>query len=197
MSQKEDNNDLQLKIDMRKTYLNYGYQDFKILQCDNQKIQFDYLKMYITLSTIVLSAISTSLIYFNIIKQQSPILFPKCWSEFFIILFMSSSFFSSLCLFVKGVMLLRGKNSYNFPFSNLHPVIEWMKNEDKNRTDTEKKELELCQLEFMLSILAKSLDVIAKDAGDVGKILRTLNQLLIFSILTGIFGLFTILATNN
>ena len=196
MSQK-NSNDIQCKIDMRKRYLEYSYQNYKILQCDNQKIQFDYLKLYITLSTIVMTAIATALIYFNIIVSYKQIPFPRCWSDFFIILFMFLSFTTSLWLFIESVFQMKGKSPYSFPFSCLQLAIDWMQNEDKKRTDEEKEILEIDQLDGMLNELAKSLDVIVKDAEQVGKKLRKLNKLLVFSVFSGILGLVIVLTANN
>ena len=103
--------------------LNYGYQEHKTICIDRQRIQFDYIKLYATLASIIIGAIISAASFFDL---KEHIIQPKdiMQSLYFMVLIVSIGI--CLYVFLISISLLRGKSKTPFPFGGISKTYEWI-----------------------------------------------------------------------
>lgn len=185
----ENNIDSENHFPTKKTLeilLSYSYQEYKHLATDRQNIQLAYLKTYISLSSIIIGAIVSSIVFFNFISD-SVLICPKSWPEFFSFIFISISFILAIVIFIAGVDLLRGRENRPIPFGNINSTLTWIK--EQNTALISETALEIEFLETSLKIIAESLEKLIKITERIGIKLRIISLGLIGAMLFGLVGI--------
>ena len=176
----DDNRNLKYAYEM---ILNYGYQEHKTICIDRQKIQFDYIKLYATLSSIIIGAIFSAASFFELKNQ---IAHPKDLVQASYLSMLTFSIGICLYVFIVAVGLLRGNAKTLFPFGGVGKTFDWIN--DNYRCSPEKGSFEIEILKFFVGSVTQNLENSLSDIERIGKKLSILSQLLRVGIMLAFIG---------
>ncbi len=180
-SSPDDNKSLKYAYEM---ILNYGYQEHKAICIDRQKIQFDYIKLYATLSSIIIGAILSAASFFEL---KEKIILPKNIMQSCYLSVLLVSIGICLFVFIVAIGLLRGKAKTPFPFGGIGKTFDWVNGNYKLYTEKELFELEL--LKSFVSSVTQSFEDSLQDIERIGTWLNILSRLLRLGILFAFLGI--------
>ena len=102
----------------------YAYDEYKHLSADLGRIQLDYIKNYLWVSSVLAAAeISFFLDLMSGVRYQSIVFFHKQLSPSFYF-FSVFAVFLSICCFAIGIDTLRGRSSQIMPFGDFTKLAE-------------------------------------------------------------------------
>lgn len=164
--------------------LNYGYQEHKTICINRQRIQFDYIKLYATLASIIIGAIISAASFFDL---KEHIIQPKdiMQSMYFMVLIVSIGI--CLYVFLISISLLRGKSKTPFPFGGISKTYEWIHDNYGYYSDKDLFEIDILK-SFVVSV-TQSLEESIIDIERIGKKLSMLSLLLRIGILLAFLGI--------
>lgn len=157
--------------------LKYAYEEYRHLAIDRQNIQISYIKIYLTLSSIIISALVSASIFLKVASSGNTLPFPKNWTEVISLIFLFLSFILSLYVFMKGIDLLRGRIERRFPFAKIEDSFTWLEENRTSFNSEEKLEVEL--LKSLIKSTSSDLEELLKNVKFIGKNLRCMSRILI------------------
>lgn len=179
-----------------KILLEYGYKEYNNLAIDRQNLQLAYLKTYISLSSVIIGAIVSTMIFFEILPNKFVFQLNRCELElgvFFIIL----SFLLAVVIFISGVDLLRGRERRPIPLAGIKKTIIWMEKEELRLPSLSNDHLETELLKSLLKAVAESVEDLVQITERIGTRLRTMSIGLIASAGFGLTGVLIRIFTSS
>lgn len=165
--------------------LTNAYQEYRHLAIDRQNIQLTYTKTYITLASVIISAVLSAALFFSV-AQDGTLSRPQTTADIICLFFVGLSLISALLVFIGGVDLLRGREKRPLPFAKIKLSCSWVK-ENKHLFSTE-EQLEVELLESLLQPVVEGIEDLLIIVGRVGKRLRIISWVLIISTISGLIG---------
>ena len=187
LKKKEEAKDKENKIlkDTYETILDYGYQEYKVMCVDRRKIQFDYIKLYTTLSSIIIGAVLSAASFFDL---KSQLALPQNLTQLICISSLVLSIFCCLYVFIIAVRLLHRKTITPFPFGGIGKTSDWVNRSYRDFTDKNSFEAEF--LKNFIQSVTQCLDNSLSEVIKIEKKLNIIPRILILGIFLAVTGIY-------